>query len=113
MVKIEAIIRPNKLDDVKDALDEMGIAGMTVTHVMGCGKQRGRTQYYRGQEYTVNLVDKVKIEVVVPSSESEAVVDAIVTAAATGEIGDGKVFIYEVAEAVRIRTKERGESALR
>jgi nitrogen regulatory protein P-II 1 len=113
MIKIEAIIRPSKLDEVKSALDDIGVAGITVTHVMGCGKQRGRTQYYRGQEYTVNLLDKVKIEVVVPKSESDAVVDAIASAAATGEIGDGKIFLIDVAGAVRIRTKEQGEAALR
>jgi nitrogen regulatory protein P-II 1 len=113
MIKIEAIIRPSKLDEVKAALDDMGVAGMTVTHVMGCGKQRGRTQYYRGQEYTVNLLDKVKLEVVVPKEESEEIVDAIAKNASTGEIGDGKIFLYEVAGAIRIRTKEQGEAALR
>jgi len=113
VIKIEAVIRPSKLDDVKAALDELGVAGMTVIHVMGCGKQRGRTQYYRGQEYTVNLLDKVKLEVVVPDSEADAVVDAIADAAATGEIGDGKIFLINVSDAVRIRTKERGNTALR
>lgn len=113
MVKIEAIIRPGKLDEVKATLDDMGVAGMTVTHVMGCGKQRGRTQYYRGQEYTVNLLDKVKLEVVVPAEEAEEVVDAIAKSASTGEIGDGKIFFYDVNGAVRIRTREQGESALR
>lgn len=113
MIKIEAIIRPSKLDDVKAALDDIGIAGITVTHVMGCGKQRGRTQYYRGQEYTVNLLDKVKLEIIVPKTEADAVVDAIVGAASTGEIGDGKIFLMEVVDAVRIRTGERGEAALK
>jgi nitrogen regulatory protein P-II 1 len=98
MIKIEAIIRPSKLDDVKAELDDMGVAGITVTHVMGCGKQRGRTQYYRGQEYTVNLLDKVKIEIIVPKSEADEVVDAIRGAASTGEIGDGKIFLIEVAD---------------
>ncbi len=113
MIKIEAIIRPSKLDEVKAALDDMGVAGMTVTHVMGCGKQRGRTQYYRGQEYTVNLLDKVKLEVVVPKDEADQVVESIAKNASTGEIGDGKIFLYEVAGAIRIRTKEQGEAALR
>jgi nitrogen regulatory protein P-II 1 len=113
VIKIEAIIRPSKLDEVKAALDEMGVAGMTVTHVMGCGKQRGRTQYYRGQEYTVNLLDKVKLEVVVLSEDADAVVDAIAGAASTGEIGDGKIFLIDVSGAVRIRTKEKGDAALK
>ena len=113
MIKIEAIIRPSRLDEVKSALDEIGVAGMTVTHVMGCGKQRGRTQYYRGQEYTVNLLDKVKIEVVVPKDESQTVVDAIAGAASTGEIGDGKIFLMDVTGAIRIRTREQGDAALR
>lgn len=113
MVKIEAIIRPSKLDEVKSTLDDMGVAGMTVTHVMGCGKQRGRTQYYRGQEYVVNLLDKVKLEVVVPKEESQTVIDAIAKAASTGEIGDGKIFVYDVVDAIRIRTSEQGEAALR
>jgi nitrogen regulatory protein P-II 1 len=113
MIKIEAIIRPAKLDDVKSALDDLGVAGITVTHVMGCGKQRGRTQYYRGQEYTVNLLDKVKIEVVIPKEISERVVEVIKDAAATGEIGDGKIFIMDVSDAVRIRTGEQGDVALR
>lgn len=112
MVKIEAIIRPNKLDDVKEALDEIGVKGITVTHVSGAGKQRGRTQYYRGQEYVVNLVDKVKIETVVTDDVSEAVVNAIVDAANTGEIGDGKIFITHIEDAVRIRTREAGDIAV-
>lgn len=113
MVKIEAIIRPSRLDEVKAALDDIGVAGMTVTHVMGCGKQRGRTQYYRGQEYTVNLLDKVKLEVVVPKADADTIVDAIANAASTGEIGDGKIFLIDVAGAIRIRTREQGDVALR
>lgn len=112
MMKVEAIIRPGKLDDVKDALDEIGVKGITVTNVSGAGKQRGRTQYYRGQEYVVNLVDKTKIETVVPDDLVEKIVDAIADAAGTGEIGDGKIFISKVEEAIRIRTKERGDVAL-
>lgn len=112
MTKLEAIIRPSKLDDVKDALDEIGVKGITVISVMGAGKQRGRTQYYRGQEYVVNLLDKTKIEVVVADSAVEGVVEAITKAAYTGEIGDGKIFISKVDDCVRIRTGERGDIAL-
>jgi nitrogen regulatory protein PII len=112
MTKIEAIIRPAKLDDVKEALDTLGVKGITVLSVMGAGKQRGRTQYYRGQEYVVNLLDKTKIETVVDDATVEDVVKAITTAAFTGEIGDGKIFVSKVDDAVRIRTSERGEIAL-
>jgi len=112
MIKLEAIIRPSKLDDVKDALDEIGIKGITVTSVMGAGKQRGRTQYYRGQEYVVNLLDKTKLDIVVSDDKVESVIDAITKAAFTGEIGDGKIFLSKVEDCVRIRTGERGEIAL-
>lgn len=112
MTKIEAIIRPGKLDDVKEALDDLGVKGITVINVMGAGKQRGRTQYYRGQEYVVNLLDKTKIETVVADEAVEEVVAAICKAAATGEIGDGKIFLSKVDEAIRIRTGERGDAAL-
>lgn len=112
MVKVEAVIRPGKLDDVKAALDEIGIKGITVINVMGAGKQRGRTQYYRGQEYVVNLLDKTKIETVISDSMVDEVVEAITKAAFTGEIGDGKIFLSKVEDAVRIRTGERGEIAL-
>jgi len=112
MTKIEAIIRPGKLDDVKAALDEIGVKGITVISVLGAGKQRGRTQYYRGQEYVVNLLDKTKIETVVADDRAEEVIQAITKAAFTGEIGDGKVFVSKVDEAIRIRTGERGEIAL-
>lgn len=112
MTKVEAIIRPGKLDDVKEALDEIGIKGITVISVMGAGKQRGRTQYYRGQEYVVNLLDKTKIETVVADDAVEEVVSAIAKAAFTGEIGDGKIFLSKVEDVVRIRTGERGEVAL-
>jgi nitrogen regulatory protein P-II 1 len=112
MTKLEAIIRPSKLDDVKDALDEIGVKGITVVSVMGAGKQRGRTQYYRGQEYVVNLLDKTKIEVVVSDDKVETVIDAITKAAFTGEIGDGKIFLSDVKDCIRIRTGERGEVAL-
>lgn len=112
MMKIEAIIRPDKLDDVKAALDEIGVQGITVENVMGAGKQRGRTQYYRGQEYVVNLLDKTKIETVVLDSQVDSVIDTITKSASTGEIGDGKIFVSKVDEAIRIRTGERGDSAL-
>ena len=112
MTKIEAIIRPGKLDDVKAALDDLGVKGITVINVMGAGKQRGRTQYYRGAEYVVNLLDKTKIETVVSDDVVDNVVQAITKAAATGEIGDGKIFLSKVDDAIRIRTGERGEIAL-
>ena len=112
MVKIEAIVRPGKVDDVKAALDVVGVKGITVTNVLGAGKQRGRTQYYRGQEYVVNLLDKAKIETVVPDSMEDAVIQAILEQASTGEIGDGKIFMTKIHEAIRIRTGERGDDAL-
>lgn len=112
MKKVEAIIRPGKLDDVKDALDEIEVKGITVINVMGAGKQRGRTQYYRGQEYVVNLLDKTKIETVVPDEMVERVVEAITKAAFTGEIGDGKIFLSSIDDVIRIRTGERGETAI-
>ena len=112
MTKVEAIIRPDKLDDVKEALDDLGVKGITVLSVLGAGKQRGRTQYYRGQEYVVNLLDKTKIETVVSDDTVEEVVSAVIKAAATGEIGDGKIFLSKVDDAIRIRTGERGEVAL-
>lgn len=113
MIKIEAIIRPQKLDEVKAALDEIGIAGITVTEVHGSGRQKGYTQTYRGAEYTVNLLQKVKIEVVVPDALAEQVVEALQEAARTGEIGDGKIFLIPVADAIRIRTGERGDIAVK
>jgi nitrogen regulatory protein P-II 1 len=113
MTKIEAIIRPNKLEEVKAALDDLGLMGVTVSHVMGSGKQRGRTQHYRGQEYVVSLLDKIKIETVVPDDMVDSVMDSIADAAGTGEIGDGKIFVYRVDNAMRIRTRESGEAAVR
>ena len=112
MKKIEAIIQPFKLDAVKDALKEAGIAGMTVTEVKGHGRQKGHKEIYRGQEYTVDLLPKVKLEVIVTEAQADGAVQAILGAARTGKIGDGKIFISEVAEAVRIRNDERGETAL-
>ena len=112
MVKVEAVIRPDLLDEVKAALDTLGVKGMTFIHVMGAGKQRGRTQYYRGQEYPVNLLDKIKLETVVPDGIVDEVIKTIINLASTGEIGDGKIFLSKVADAIRIRTGERGDAAL-
>lgn len=113
MIKVEALIRPQKLDDVKTALSDIGISGITVTEVRGSGKQKGFTQHYRGAEYTVNLLQKIKVEVVVAEADSHAVATAIADAARTGEIGDGKIFLIPVAEAIRIRTGEAGEIAIK
>jgi nitrogen regulatory protein P-II 1 len=112
MIKIEAIIRPNVLDAVKACLDEIGVHGLTVSEVRGAGKQKGYTQHYRGAEYAVNLLPKIKLEVVVPDNEAQEVVDTIVASAKTGEIGDGKIFLSRIDEAIRIRTSERDNDAL-
>jgi nitrogen regulatory protein P-II 1 len=112
MKKIEAIIQPFKLDPVKDALKEIGIDGMTVQDVRGHGRQKGHKEIYRGQEYNIDLLPKVKIEVVVADSRVEEVIGAVIRAAQTGKIGDGKIFVTEVIEAVRIRNLDRGEVAL-
>lgn len=112
MKKIEAIIKPFKLEEVKDALAEIGVEGMTVTEVKGFGRQKGHTEIYRGSEYTVDFLPKIKIEVVIADSVVETAVAAIVKAAKTGKIGDGKVFVSPVHEAVRIRTEETGEKAV-
>ncbi len=112
MKKVEAIIKPFKLEDVKEALSEVGVEGMTVVEVKGFGRQKVHTEIYRGSEYTVDFLPKVKIEIVVEDTRCTTVVDAIVKAANTGKIGDGKVFVSEVIEAVRIRTGERGTDAV-
>lgn len=112
MKKIEAIIKPFKLDDVTDALQEAGVSGLTVTETKGFGRQKGHTELYRGAEYVVDFLPKIKIEVVVDDSMLEKAVEAIQTAAKTGRIGDGKIFISEVAEAIRIRTGETGSKAV-
>jgi len=112
MIKIEAIIRPQRLDAVKAALDEAGVHGMTVLEVRGAGKQKGYTQHYRGAEYTVNLLPKIKLELVVSDSEVDKAVAAIVENAKTGEIGDGKIFLIPIGTAIRIRTDERDDYAL-
>ena len=112
MIKVEALIRPQKLDDVKSALEGIGISGMTVTEVRGAGKQKGFTQHYRGAEYTVNLIPKVKIEIVVADNEAKLIATTIADSARTGEIGDGKIFLSPVSEVIRIRTGEEGQSAI-
>ena len=112
MKKVEAVIKPFKLDDVKEALTQLGVFGMTVTEVRGFGRQKGHTELYRGSEYTIDFLPKVKIEVVVPNEMVDKVVSAIVSAAKTGSIGDGKVFVLPMGEAIRIRTGEKGESAI-
>ncbi|MBI1910579.1 MAG: P-II family nitrogen regulator [Deltaproteobacteria bacterium] len=112
MKKIEAIIKPFKLDDVKKALNDLNIEGMTVSEVKGFGRQKGHTEFYRGAEYTVDFLPKIKIEVVTTEDMASKVVEAITNAAKTGKIGDGKIFVLAVEEAVRIRTGEQGRSAL-
>ncbi len=112
MKKIEAIIQPFKLDEVKKMLQGLGIDGMTISEVRGHGRQKGHKEVYRGQEYDVDLLPKVKMEMVIPAGRSEEVINALSAAARTGKIGDGKIFVYEVADAVRIRNDDRGEAAL-
>ena len=112
MKKIEAIIKPFKLEEVKEALAEVGVEGMTVSEVKGFGRQRGHTEIYRGSEYTVDFLPKIKVEVVLSDAQVSAAVNAIVKAARTGKIGDGKVFISSIENAVRIRTEETGEEAV-
>jgi len=112
MKKIEAIIKPFKLEEVKEALAEVGVEGMTVSEVKGFGRQKGHTEIYRGSEYTVDFLPKIKVEVVLPDAQLTAAVNAIVKAARTGKIGDGKVFISPIENAIRIRTDETGEEAV-
>ncbi len=112
MMKIEAIIQPSRFDSVKDGLLEMGIEGMTVTEVRGHGRQKGHTEVYRGREYTVDLLPKLKLEVVLPDALVNRVVESILKTAKTGKIGDGKIFLSRIEEAIRIRNEERGEGAL-
>ena len=112
MKKIEAIIKPFKLEEVKDALHDVGIEGMTVSEVKGFGRQKGHTEIYRGSEYTVDFLPKIKIELVVADNKVAAATQAVVKAAKTGKIGDGKIFVSNVGEAIRIRTEEKGEAAV-
>ncbi len=112
MKKIEAIIRPFKLDDVKEALLEEGVKGLTISEVRGYGRQKGHKETYRGSEYRIEFVPKIKIEIVVPNSNLEKVIDAIIRTAKTGQVGDGKIFISDISDVIRIRTEESGEEAL-
>ncbi|MEO7718235.1 MAG: P-II family nitrogen regulator [Capsulimonas sp.] len=112
MIRIEAIIRPSRLDEVRMALEELGHSGITVTEIKGAGRQKGYTQHYRGAEYSVNLLPKIMLVVVVKDSEWEQIAEVIENSARTGDIGDGKIFVSQVLEAVRIRTSERGDSAV-
>jgi nitrogen regulatory protein P-II 1 len=112
MTKLEAVIQPSRLEAVKDALHEIGIEGMTVIEVRGHGRQKGHTEFYRGREYTVDLLPKLKLEMVVPDDVVEKAVQAITMAARTGKIGDGKIFLSRIDDAIRIRNDERGEAAL-
>ena len=112
MTKVEAIIQPSKLDAVKDVLMEIGVEGMTISDVRGHGRQKGHTEHYRGREYTVDLLPKIKLEMVLSDERVEDVVNAILRTAATGKIGDGKIFLSKVDEAIRIRNQERGAAAL-
>jgi len=112
MKKIEAIIRPFKLDDVREALEEEGVHGLTISEVRGYGRQKGHTETYRGSEYRIEFVPKIKIEVVIEDSKVDSVLDAISRTAKTGQVGDGKIFIYDIKDVVRIRTDESGKDAL-
>jgi nitrogen regulatory protein P-II 1 len=112
MKKLEAVIQPFKLEEVKEALKGIGVDGMTVTEVRGHGRQKGHTEVYRGQEYKVDLLAKIKLEIVIPAARLEEVVETLMKAARTGKIGDGKIFVYDVADAIRIRNGDRGESAI-
>ena len=112
MKRIEAIIKPFRLDDVKNALHEAGLVGMTVSEVKGFGRQKGHTEIYRGSEYTVDFLPKLKVDLVVPDNQVQTAVNAIIKAAKTGKIGDGKIFISQIEEAIRIRTEERGDQAV-
>jgi nitrogen regulatory protein P-II 1 len=113
MKKIEAIIRHERLQDVQDALDQLGVSGLTVSEVVGCGRQKGYTEQYRGVRANISLLPKIKVESVVPSDVADSAVEAIVAAARTGAIGDGRVFVYEVEQSIRIRTGEDGEDSVR
>ena len=112
MKLIEAIIKPFKLDDVRDALQQVGVRGLTATEVKGYGRQKGHTELYRGAEYVVDLLPKIQIEIAVRDADVEKVVDAVISSASSGKIGDGKIFVHDIEEVIRIRTGERGEEAL-
>ncbi len=112
MKKIEAIVRPGKLETIKEALSKLGIRGLTVSNILGCGNQKGYTEIYRGQEVKIQLLPKIRLEIVLPDELAEEAIDAIIETARTGNVGDGKIFIYDVQEAIRIRTGDKGLSAL-
>jgi nitrogen regulatory protein P-II 1 len=112
MKKIEAVVQPSRLESVKDALVELGISGMTISEVRGHGRQKGHTEVYRGNEYTVDLLPKIKFEIVLPDAQLDAAIDAILKSAKTGKIGDGKIFVSNVDDAIRIRNLDRGEKAI-
>ena len=112
MKKIEAIVRPHKLEDVREALHEIGVLGMTITEVKGIGRQKGHTETYRGSEYEINFLPKIKLEVVIPDNLTQTVISTIIRTAKTGDVGDGKIFVSSVEEVIRVRTEEVGESAL-
>ena len=112
MKKIEAIVRPHKMEDIREALHEIGVNGMTITDVKGIGRQKGHTETYRGSEYEINFVPKIKLEVVVPDDQVQKVISIIIKTAKTGEVGDGKIFLLPIEEAIRVRTEESGESAI-
>src|SRR5260370_24445035 len=112
MTKVEAIIRPNRFEDVKEALSELGVEGMTVSEARGHGRQKGHTETYRGREYEVGLIPKIRLEMVVKDDRVETIIETIIKHAATGKIGDGKIFLYKAEDAIRIRNQERGEIAL-
>lgn len=112
MKKIEAIIRPFKIDDVREALSEIGIRGMTLTEVKGYGRQKGHTELYRGSEYQIDFLPKIKIEIVASDNQVDKIVDALVKAAKTGQVGDGKIFVSPVEDVIRVRTEESGEEAI-
>jgi len=112
MKKLEAVIQPFKLEEVKEALKGIGVDGMTVTEVRGHGRQKGHTEVYRGQEYKVDLLAKIKVEIIIPTERLEEVIDTLMKAARTGKIGDGKIFVYDVVDAIRIRNGDRGPSAI-
>lgn len=112
MKKIECIIRPEKLEEVKDALDKCGVRGLTVTQVMGCGQQKGYTEVYRGVELNINLLPKIRIEIVAKDSDVDKIVETVIKAARSGKIGDGKIFVYGIDEAIRIRTGEKGDTVI-
>jgi nitrogen regulatory protein P-II 1 len=113
MKKVEAIIRPERLQHVQDALDELGVSGLTVTEVVGCGRQKGYTEQYRGSQANISLLHKIKVEAVVPNDVVDSAVQAVVAGAYTGEVGDGRVFVIPIEESIRIRTGERGEETVR